>query len=236
MKVGTDALLLGSWARVDGCKAILDAGTGSGIVGLMAAQRAPLAQLTGVEIEPNAANQAAENAQSSPFHSRVSIVNSSLQEWVDREGETRRFDVVLSNPPFFHGKPKSPILERNLARHDDTLSVEDLVRSAAALLRGGGSLQTVYPMDRWEALKSQCLAQGFNCKEVVWVRGVAGRPVTRVLSHWQLNAEIENLNHVKCSPLELQESELAIELGTRTDGKPTLSPSYIHLLAPYIDL
>ena len=123
MKVGTDALVLGCWAGegIQGLTRILDIGTGSGILALMLAQRHKRAVVEAVELEPDAARQAAENVASSPFSARISVHEMAVQAWKGPD-----VDLVVCNPPFFHNHPKSPERKRNLARHDDTLPLHVL--------------------------------------------------------------------------------------------------------------
>ena len=99
MKVGTDGVLLGAWTNFDTCQSVLDVGTGSGLIALMAAQRNNSAEITAIEIDSEAAQQAKENAENSPFKERVSVFNVSLQEFAAKRHEM--FDAIVSNPPFF---------------------------------------------------------------------------------------------------------------------------------------
>lgn len=96
MKVGTDGVLLGSWAKVDTSQRILDIGCGSGVVALMAAQRSESAQVVGVELDAQAAKQAAENCSASPFAHRLCVICADIADYNDEN----KFDCILSNPPF----------------------------------------------------------------------------------------------------------------------------------------
>ena len=109
---------LDGWA---GVTRILDIGTGSGILALMLAQRHKHAVVEAVELEPDAARQAAENVTASPFSARISVHEMAVQAWDEAD-----VDLVVCNPPFFHNHPKSPERKRNLARHDDTLPLHVL--------------------------------------------------------------------------------------------------------------
>ena len=94
MKVGTDGVLLGAWALLPPTGRILDVGTGTGLIALMAAQRTS-AEVVGVEIDPDAAQQARENVEASPWAGRCTIVCSDIKSFESAE----RFDTILSNPP-----------------------------------------------------------------------------------------------------------------------------------------
>ena len=119
MKVGTDGVLLGAWAgpgRPWGMsggspQTILDIGTGSGLVALMLAQRFPEAQVTGIDSDAEAAAQARENFAGSPWQQRLRAAHISLQEFcrgTAAAAVTRRFDLIVSNPPFYDTTLTSP--------------------------------------------------------------------------------------------------------------------------------
>lgn len=141
MKVGTDGVLLGAWARGGG--RILDIGTGTGLIALMMAQRFAGAHVTAVEIDGDAASQASANVAQSPFAGRIAVVESSIQEFCP-EG---KFDSMVSNPPFFTGSMKNPDSQRATARHADTLSYSGLFAAVRRLLAGGGEFSAVIPDD-----------------------------------------------------------------------------------------
>lgn len=153
MKVGTDGVLLGVLAPVvtEGlCSAekeqsqyqILDIGTGTGLVAIMLAQRCSgWARVVGVEIDTDAALQAQENADATDWN--IKIYNSSIQLFAENNEE--KFDLIVSNPPYFINSLKAPDKNRNTARHTDTLSFEDLVDSAEKLLADEGRFTVIIP-------------------------------------------------------------------------------------------
>src|SRR5680860_10248 len=142
MKVGTDGVLLGAWAKVSGAKTILDIGTGTGVISLMMAQRSE-ARVLGIEIEKNAAEEAKENVQHSPWKDRVSIENISLQDFANITSKT--FDLVVSNPPFFTNSFKNEIQNRSIARHNDFLSFPDLIKNSVKLMNENGRFSVILP-------------------------------------------------------------------------------------------
>ena len=141
MKVGTDGVLLGAWAQVPENAHILDIGTGTGLVALMLAQRYPAANVLAVEIEPEAATQAAENVENSPFSERIKVLCADARTLSDNE----KFDCIVCNPPYFDETLKSPDSARATARHNDTLTLQDLLQTSAKLLKTNGSLQLILP-------------------------------------------------------------------------------------------
>lgn len=141
MKVGTDGVLLGAWAH--GGKRILDIGTGTGLVAIMMAQRFADAHVTAVEIDHNAALQACNNANCSPFASRIGIVETNIQNF--EVYGTQLFDSIVSNPPFFTDSLKNPDSQRATARHADTLPYRDLFTAVKRLLAEDGEFSAIIP-------------------------------------------------------------------------------------------
>jgi len=174
MKVGTDALLLGAWAgrhwETQMPLRILEIGAGSGIISLMLAQRFPNAQIVAIELEENAAQQAAENVQSSPFWDRIEIVHADFLNWAGGVGATQ-WDWVVSNPPYFKNKPKSPDPARNLARHEDAMPLNDWLPLAMPLLHAQGSVSVVWPLQRLEDWNATTRATGLSSISTLWIRG-----------------------------------------------------------------
>ena len=143
MKVGTDGVLLGAWANVDDTKNVLDVGAGTGLISLMIAQRCN-AKVLGIEIEKNAAKEASENVQNSPWKNRVVIKNISFQEFVNSSKE--KFDLIISNPPFFSNSFKNEIKNLAIARHNDLLPFSELIKSSIKLLNENGRLAVILPV------------------------------------------------------------------------------------------
>lgn len=150
MKVGTDGVLLGAWSSVAEAQSALDIGAGSGLISLMLAQRNNKLIVDAIDINDNAVKQAEENAKSSPFCDRIYCYKTSLQEFCYTTD--KRYDAIISNPPFFAKSLKSPEVARSIARHTDTLSAEELIQSAANLLTEKGKLSVIYPFEYKESL------------------------------------------------------------------------------------
>lgn len=189
MKVGTDALVLGCWAgeNLQGVRRILDVGTGSGILALMLAQRHERAVVEAVELEPDAARQAAENAASSPFSARISVHEMAVQAW-----EGADVDLVVCNPPFFHNHPKSPERKRNLARHDDTLPLHVLFAEAQRVTHESGVFQLVFPTDRAEEVRAAAMERGWRLAERISLRWSFAHEPIRDLWTWVKHAGPEH--------------------------------------------
>lgn len=141
MKVGTDGVLIGAWADVEGAKHILDMGTGSGLIALMVAQRNEEAHIEAIDIDEGAVLQASKNIEASPWGERISVAISDANSYIP----TERFDHIVSNPPFFTTTLLSPDERRAMARHCSTLTYDDIVTAAERMLMPGGRLSLILP-------------------------------------------------------------------------------------------
>ena len=141
-KVGTDAVLIGSWAQVEKARNILDIGTGTGIIALMMAQKSN-AHIDAIDIEQSSFEQAQENVSHSQWHDRISVHHSSLQDFA--KGRESKYDVIITNPPYFVDSYKAPDEERSHARHNDTLPFTDLVGGVKQLLSPEGKFYIILP-------------------------------------------------------------------------------------------
>lgn len=145
MKVGTDGVLLGTWAK--GGKRILDIGSGTGLISLLMAQRYPDAKIQGIDIDAEAVAQSVENVNASPFKERISISLNDLNSLDATEFPDSHYDCIVSNPPFFENSMKCPDSQRSMARHTDTLSFTQLITAASRLLCEGGVFSLILPYD-----------------------------------------------------------------------------------------
>ncbi len=154
MKVGTDGVLLGAWVRVEPQdRRILDIGTGTGLIALMLAQRSQ-ARIAAVEIDPESAAQARENAAASPWSDRIEVVCSPVQRYEPGV----RFDIIVTNPPFYVDSLASPDPGRSRARHAEALPYGALCDAVLRLLAPEGRLALVLPPQ--EAARFVTLAEG----------------------------------------------------------------------------
>ncbi len=140
MRVGTDGVLLGAWCDTNTARRILDIGTGSGLIAIMLAQRSD-AYITGIEIDESAAIQAKENANNSPWKNRVEIIKCDIRKFYTND----KYDLIVSNPPFFENNKTAEHNCRNIARQTLTLTHTELLESASRLLTEQGSLAVILP-------------------------------------------------------------------------------------------
>ena len=185
MKVGTDALLLGSWAGTTSVEAgqsvqhILDIGTGSGVLALMLAQRFPQAEIDAVELEHDAAQQASENVLSALLASASKCISGPYK------GGSRKRTSLCAIPVFLRDHPKSQDRKRNLARHDDTLPLRVLFAHSSACLHGQGSFDLVFSEDRAQEVEEEALRHGFILHAKVQLRATPDHEVIRSLWSWR---------------------------------------------------
>ncbi len=177
MKVGTDGCLLGAWAEIGNCKRILDAGCGTGLIAIMAAQRNLEASITAIEIDAVAAEQAVKNAESSPWSNRIEIINKDYLNYTP----DKAFDTIISNPPYFVNSMKCSDEQRNKARHDDTLTSYALLSHSHKLLRDEGKLSIIIPADLRDIWYKDAQETGFKTSRETFVHTRPDAPAKRVL-------------------------------------------------------
>lgn len=188
MKVGTDAVLLGAWADTSHCRSILDIGTGTGIIALMLAQRS-LAEIDAIDIDKEACVQATENVSASPFVGRIKVIHASCADFA-ASNRQKRYDLIISNPPYFINSLKCPDNKRTVARHTDTLLLSDLIREAVALLSPSGRIALVLPYERLEEVEELASTNHLYIGRQTDVIPIPGSPPKRLLV--ELSAAEEN--------------------------------------------
>lgn len=176
LKVGTDAVVLGAWADVDGAR-ILDIGTGTGVLALMAAQRNPAARIDAVEIDDASAGQAAENAAASPWPHRVRVHRMDVR----RMRADGPFDRILCNPPFYAGEMGSPDARTGVAKHGGGLRFAELLDVVDRLLAPAGRFACIIPLNREAELCAIAADHGLHPARRCVLQYLEGRPPKRVL-------------------------------------------------------
>jgi tRNA1Val (adenine37-N6)-methyltransferase len=217
MKICTDACLFGSLlpasSKGRGVEHVLDIGTGTGLLSLMYAQKNGNAIIDAVEIDEAAAEQAKENFEASWWKERLHVHYGSIQQFA--ETINRKYDCIISNPPFYESDLKSEDAKRNLALHSAELKLEELIFIADNLLEDAGSFYVLLPYYRTEVFEK--LIEGkFFIKEKVMVKQTPGHDYFR--SMFWLNKQTTATN----------ESEIII---MNDDGKYTTA--FVDLLKDY---
>ena len=183
-KVGTDGVLLGAWANVQGAKRILDVGAGSGVIALMLAQRSSNdTHIDAIDISQADCDQAKENVAGSPWPTKVVIRNISLQKF-----EADPYDLIVSNPPYFIDSARPPVEGRIRARHTELLPQQELLGSAKRLLAQGGKLCLILPVTEGQTFLSRANSSGWHCTRLCEFRSRTNKPVERLLIQLQVDA------------------------------------------------
>lgn len=177
MKVGTDGVLLGAWADVAAAHRLLDIGTGTGLIAIMAAQRNPTLQIDAVEIDPTACGQANANVQNCPWKERIRIFQGRVQDFKP----TYLYDVITCNPPFFINSTKNPELNRTRARHCETLTHEDILNVAGELLAPEGKLCVILPVPEAEHFITSARSRGWFVNKFTTIHPTPNKPPKRKL-------------------------------------------------------
>jgi tRNA1Val (adenine37-N6)-methyltransferase len=175
MKVGTDGVLLGSWVSCKKSNDILDVGCGTGLISLMIAQRNINSQIIAIEIDEIACKEAQLNINNSDWHDRVSIKNTSFQNFFS----SKKFDLIVSNPPFFSSNKSEK--KRDIARHKNKLTFEELIQNAKELLLDTGSLAIIIPKKSKSNFCAIARAYSLYCNRVCYVKGNQDSELKRVL-------------------------------------------------------
>lgn len=214
MKVTTEGCLLGAWAAATARvpRSILDIGTGTGLLSLMLAQQFGSAQVDAVEIDESAYNQAMANFAASPWAGRLSVAGEPVQVFES----DRKYDLIISNPPFFHNSLKATSGPANQARHSDSLDTEGLLGAIARWLTDEGQAFVLYPEREMRQFTRAAPAHGLHVAARLRVFNTEGGPVFREIACLTRNRQ------------QLMEEELVIKAA---DGSYT--PGFGRLLRPY---
>jgi len=195
MKVGTDAVLLGAWTSIEHCpKNILDIGSGTGIIALMLAQRSLAEIIDAIEIDGDAYEQCVENFENSPWSDRLFCYHASLLEFTEEIDS--KYDLIVSNPPFYSTDYKTDNLKRDLARFSDALPFKQLVESASKLLSKPGIFAVIIPFKEEEKFVDLASKAHLFPKRILHVKGNPNTEIKRSLIEFsfdQNDLKIEEL-------------------------------------------
>lgn len=182
MKIGTDGVLLGAWANIAQASSILDIGTGTGVLALMAAQRNLYAKIDAVEIEPQAYEQATQNLANSKWTKRLQIFHQPIQDYAANQ-PTTLYDSIISNPPYFRVEASSTILNpaRQQARSTASLSFDVLLDAVLQLLHPTGNFSLILPVQEGNYFIELASQKGFFVKRYIEVIPRAGKISNRLL-------------------------------------------------------
>lgn len=166
-KVGTDSMVLGAFVDHINPGRILDIGTGNGVLALMMAQKFENAFITGVEIQKGCAEVAQSNFKNSQFHRRLEVVNADVNTFQ----VSGKFDLIVSNPPFFKNATPSARIDRNVARHQSSLNVKQILNFVSDSLSLNGALWLVLPVESYSIIKEELHGNGLVLTQRIKVFG-----------------------------------------------------------------
>jgi len=213
MKVSTDACIQGAWTEVlsdDG--AVLDIGCGTGLLSLMLAQKQARIQIDAVELDAAAALQAAENIAQSPWSNRIRVFNLDIRNFRTE----RKYDLIICNPPFFQNSLLGPDDLRNQARHNHTLSYQDLFLVIAKHLSGAGRASVLLPAAEHAIWKTIVQQNGWS-----------------VYTELQIYPSVHKTYNRVVSIVGPKQQEPVLETLQIRDSANSYSAAFTQLLGPY---
>jgi tRNA1Val (adenine37-N6)-methyltransferase len=176
-KVGTDGVLLGACADLNGVKNILDIGTGTGLIAIMVAQRSEAA-ITAIEPDYESFIETSENVTACKWNNRIKVVNSDLQSF---KPDNEKFDLIVTNPPYFCDSLKNPDVRKSSARHNDTLTSDEILAGVSRLLSEEGSLQLIMPYVEGTVFIANAAGYGFFCNSILKIKPLPTSEVRRLI-------------------------------------------------------
>lgn len=177
MRVGTDAVLLAAWARVDDATHILDVGTGTGVIALICAQRNSKAIVEAIDIDEGSIEDARENFDACKWKERLKLHLGDYR----KIASTEKFDLIISNPPYFTDslRPSNPT--RNTARHDDSLPADAFIQKTKSLLAPNGRLAIILPVSELERWIKEAATINLKPERICRVHTLAYKDASRVM-------------------------------------------------------
>lgn len=185
MKVGTDGVLLGAWTQVAGRSNILDVGTGTGLIALMLAQRNLLSMIDAIDIDKDCVAQAQQNVSRSPFAKQIHVEKNSFQDFAQQTN--KKYDLIVSNPPYFQNALQSPNSFRNFARHNVTLSFFEIITQGSSLLSDEGHIALILPHEFMQPVLDCGAKLNLFANRITHVFSLPGKPAKRLLVEFRKN-------------------------------------------------
>lgn len=187
MRVGTDGVLLGAWVNVEDRKHILDVGSGTGVIALICAQRNQSALIEAIEIDEGSAEDARYNFSISPWNDRLKLYEGDFLKISSGD----KFDLIISNPPYFSQSLRASNPSRSAARHDDSLPAEAFMQKIKRLLMPEGRVALIFPKDQLSRWIKAGGEQGIYPKRICHVFTLAYKDASRVMVEFEKSEETE---------------------------------------------
>lgn len=183
MKIGTDAVILGAWSSVEHFPdTILDIGSGTGVLGLMLAQRCDALTIDAIEVEDNAYEQTVENFERSDWADRLFCYHTSFLDFTEEMiAEDEKYDLIISNPPFYTDTFQTENEARNKARFTSSLTFEELLKGVSELITDQGVFCTIIPFKEEEDFIKLAKSYNLLLSKICRVKGNATSEIKRSL-------------------------------------------------------
>jgi tRNA1Val (adenine37-N6)-methyltransferase len=192
MRVGTDAVLFAQWVDVASSDNALDIGTGSGIIPLILAQKG-VGSVDAVELDSDSYEEANLNFSISVYSDRLSVVQNDVRDYA--ANNEKKYDLIVSNPPFYASDVK-PIKEKKvMARHVSTLSFKDLLVAAKKMMKEDARFALVLPFYESRLFIKEAESLGFYLQKEILISPIEGKEPNRVNMQFVLN-EVESVETV----------------------------------------
>ena len=189
MRVGTDAVLFAQWVDVASSDNALDIGTGSGIIPLILAQKG-VGSVDAVELDSDSYEEANLNFSISVYSDRLSVVQNDVRDYA--ANNEKKYDLIVSNPPFYASDVK-PIKEKKvMARHVSTLSFKDLLVAAKKMMKEDARFALVLPFYESRLFIKEAESLGFYLQKEFLISPIEGKEPNRVNMQFVLN-EVEDV-------------------------------------------
>lgn len=195
-----DSLLLGSWVNPASANSILDIGTGCGILAMIMAYKSN-ALIDAIELDQESAEEARQNFYSSLFHRRLGLIQQDFQVWSSEQ--TKKYDIIITNPPYFVNDLPPLSQKKSQARHTASLAYEDLASGAAKLLNENGKLHLVLPYTQCKLFMESARLQQLHLQKQLLIFPFRGHPPNRV----NLTFGFDQTSHITTEHLPVREED-----------------------------
>jgi tRNA1Val (adenine37-N6)-methyltransferase len=181
-KVGTDSVLLGASADFAGVRRILDIGSGTGVISIMLAQRCD-ADIVAIEPDYESYLESCDNVALSPWNTRIRVENTDLQSYTQESG---KFDLIITNPPYFNNSLRNPDPRKSTARHTDTLNSREILEGVLKLLDAEGRLQIILPYVEGNIFIAEANKFDLYCNSIIKIKPTPAAEIRRLILTFSL--------------------------------------------------
>lgn len=219
MKVTTDGCLFGAWVankiKYEKIRNGLDIGTGTGLLSLMILQKNPVINFDAIEIDEKAASEATLNVNESPWAENINVINSDIRNFNNQH----KYDLIISNPPFYENELKSGKSKKNQAHHSSDLTITELLTAIKNNIQADGSFYLLLPYKRNEEIKKLLFDQQLMIEEIVFVNQTPNHEFFRFMINGKLKSD---------DTIETEIDEITI-----CDEKKVYTKEFKNLLSDY---